>query len=210
MGGSANGKTCSVTDITVFIVGLVSGTGCSLTSKMLLSCISVGKTGEKQAFEFPLFQSWLMFVAMTCALPVHFVYQWYQGRAISEERSSLTRPINSPPPFPKAHMPVWTYFILAVPSCFDLVATVLCMFGLMYISVSVYQLLRGACIVFVALMKHYMLGDRQKAFQWMGVTLLALAISMVGLTSVLGAASDPKGGACKVEEARARKERVSA
>lgn len=202
MGGHSNGKACSLTDVTVFLVGLVSGTGCSLTSKLLLSCVSVGKTGELQAFEFPLFQSWLMFVAMTCALPVHFIYEWYQRRAISEERSSLTRPINTPPPFPKAHMPTWTYFILAVPSCFDLVATVLCMFGLMYISVSVYQLLRGACIVFVALMKHYMLGDRQKGFQWMGVLLLALAISMVGLTSVLGAASDPNHGAQRAPSSR--------
>ena len=131
MRGGSNGKRCSLTDVTVFIVGLVSGTGCSLTSKMLLSCKSIGKTGELEAFEFPLFQSWIMFVAMTCALPVHFVYDWYQRRALSEERASLTRAINAPG---KARMPAWTYLVLAVPSCFDLVATVLCMFGLMYLS----------------------------------------------------------------------------
>lgn len=195
-GGDRNGRACSLVDVTVFVVGLVSGTGCSLTSKMLLTCVSTGKTGEQQPFEQPLFQSWLMFVAMTCALPVHFAYEWHQRRAASAERAALTRPINASSPFPaKGGMPAWTYFILAVPACFDLVATVLCMFGLMYISVSVYQLLRGACIVFVALMKHYLLKDRQKGFQWMGVGLLALAISLVGLTSVLSASADTQDGA---------------
>jgi multidrug transporter EmrE-like cation transporter len=162
---------------------------------MLLSCKSVGKTGELESFEHPLFQSWIMFVAMTCALPVHFAYQWYQERKMSEERASLTQSINAPARLPKASMPTWTYFILAVPSCFDLIATVLCMFGLMYISVSVYQLLRGACIVFVALMKHYYLKDRLKIHQWLGVGLLALAISLVGMTSVFGASEGPDGAA---------------
>ncbi|KAJ1619177.1 hypothetical protein T492DRAFT_890762 [Pavlovales sp. CCMP2436] len=143
MGGSRSGKKCSGTDISVFMVGLISGTGCSLTSKMLLSCTSIGKTGATEAFEFPLFQSWVMFLAMTCALPVHFIYEWYQRRAISEERASLAQSLNTPAQFPKGRMPVWTYFVLAIPSCFDLVATVLCMFGLMYISVSIYQVRKG-------------------------------------------------------------------
>ena len=41
-------------------------------------------------------------------------------------------------------IPTWMYFFLAIPSVFDLMATVLCMMGLQYIDVSIYQLLRGS------------------------------------------------------------------
>lgn len=41
-------------------------------------------------------------------------------------------------------IPVWMYFFLAIPAIFDLGATALCMMGLQYIDVSIYQLLRGS------------------------------------------------------------------
>ena len=51
--------------------------------------------------------------------------------------------------------PIWLYFFLAVPAIFDVGATMLCMMGLVYIDVSIYQLLRGSGIIFVALMKQH-------------------------------------------------------
>jgi hypothetical protein len=41
-------------------------------------------------------------------------------------------------------IPTWMYFFLAIPAIFDLGATALCMMGLRYIDVSIYQLLRGS------------------------------------------------------------------
>lgn len=196
---------CTWREVLVFVIGLISGTGCSLASKMLLTAESVGMTGEVEKFEDPLFQSWIMFVAMTCALPIHFAYEYWERRKGSEEQQSLKKGINPAIEVPKPSMPTWTYFILAVPACFDLLATVLCMFGLLHISASVYQLLRGACIVFVALMKHYLLKDRLKGYNWVGVCLLALAITLVGLTSVLGAGSDDMSGGARTRRTHARR-----
>ena len=65
--------------------------------------------------------------------------------------------------------PVWMYFFLAIPSIFDLGATALCMMGLRFLDVSIYQLLRGSGIIFVALMKQHVLGDHLYKFQWLGV-----------------------------------------
>jgi len=50
-------------------------------------------------------------------------------------------------------IPTWMYFFLAIPSLFDTISTLLAMMGLRYIDVSIYQMLRGSAIVFVALMK---------------------------------------------------------
>ena len=57
--------------------------------------------------------------------------------------------------------PVWLYFFLAVPAIFDVGATMLCMMGLVYIDVSIYQLLRGSGIIFVALMKQHGMSRRK-------------------------------------------------
>lgn len=60
---------------------------------------------------------------------------------------------------------------------------------------SVYQLLRGSGIIFVALMKQYVLGHRLYNFQWVGVAFNLVSVLLVGSTAVLNsnddAAKDP-------------------
>lgn len=58
------------------------------------------------------------------------------------------------------------YYILFFPAMFDLVATALCMYGLLYVNVSIYQMLRGSAIIFVAILKQFALGDKLYKFQW--------------------------------------------
>jgi drug/metabolite transporter (DMT)-like permease len=81
--------------------------------------------------------------------------------------------------------PLWMYFFLAIPSIFDLAATALCMMGLRYLDVSVYQLLRGSGIIFVALMKQHVLGDHLYRFQWVGVFWNVVSVFLVGGTAIL-------------------------
>jgi hypothetical protein len=70
--------------------------------------------------------------------------------AISEERdplvpkNSTSNPKDVKSSSPPPTIPVWMYFFLAIPAIFDLAATALCMMGLQYIDVSIYQLLRGS------------------------------------------------------------------
>ena len=52
--------------------------------------------------------------------------------------------------------------LLAVPSVFDLIATCLMVLGLLHTNASVWMLLRGGGIIFVALMKHFVLHDSLK------------------------------------------------
>ena len=85
------------------------------------------------------------------------------------------------------------YFFLAIPSIFDLGATALCMMGLRYLDVSVYQLLRGSGIIFVAIMKHNLLGNHLYHFQWLGVLYNVLSVILVGLTAIFSEESLNKG-----------------
>ena len=83
--------------------------------------------------------------------------------------------------------PMWMLFLLMIPAVFDLLATALCMFGLRDINVSVYQMLRGSAIVFVAILKHFALGDKLKKFMWVGVWWNIVSIVLVGMVAVLTA-----------------------
>lgn len=76
------------------------------------------------------------------------------------------------------------YFLLIIPALFDLLATALCMFGLLYVNVSIYQMLRGGAIVFVAFLKHFVLGDKLKRFMWIGVAWNVVSIVLVGVTAM--------------------------
>jgi drug/metabolite transporter (DMT)-like permease len=82
------------------------------------------------------------------------------------------------------------YFFLAIPSIFDLAATALCMMGLRYLDVSIYQLLRGSGIIFVALMKQHVLGDHLYVFQWVGVVWNVVSVILVGSTAILNSSRE--------------------
>ncbi len=179
MSGGDDAK-CGMAELLVFLGALVAGTGCSLCSKVLLSMQAVGISGEVESFQNPLFQTWGMFLGMVFALPVHFGLEAYKRRSKKSGYASIGGDDGAPE---FKEVPGSTYVLLAIPSLFDLAATALCMFGLTYIAVSVYQMLRGAAIVFVAILKHFVLKDRLAGFMWVGVGLNVLSIVLVGLTA---------------------------
>jgi len=115
-----------------------------------------GLTGEVELFEKPIFQTFGMFLGMLFALLMHFVVLAFKipfpgyihggsSSANDEEKGEKSaliqdRKLDEAP----LTTPVWMYFFLAIPAIFDLCATALCMMGLRYIPVSIYQLLRGS------------------------------------------------------------------
>lgn len=127
-------KTCGFGEISVFLAALVGGTACSLTSKVLLTMKGTGMTGELEDFSFPVFQTFGMFLGMLAALSLHFVVLFYRIPFPGYDHE-----VDETAP----KIPWWMYFLLVVPSVFDLIATCLCMFGLKHVSVSTYQMLRG-------------------------------------------------------------------
>lgn len=98
--------------------------------------------------------------------------------------------VNESSPQQKSTVPIWMYFFLAIPSIFDLGATALCMMGLRYLDVSIYQLLRGSGIIFVALMKQHVLKDHLYSFQWVGVIFNVVSVVFVGTAAILNSESE--------------------
>mmetsp|Transcript_15528 Transcript_15528/g.59019 ORF Transcript_15528/g.59019 Transcript_15528/m.59019 type:complete len:426 (-) Transcript_15528:69-1346(-) len=158
------------------------GLGSGWIAQVLLDMKSVGMTGEVEAFRKPLFQTFTMFVGMVAALLMHAAvrafrlpFPGYDHDRVSQE-SFRSR--------------VCLYLLLIVPAMLDLGATALCMYGLPYVDVSIYQMLRGAAIVFVALLKQFALGDRLKGYHWVGVFWNVVSIVIIGGVASLESSGD--------------------
>lgn len=70
-----------------------------------------------------------------------------------------------------------TYGLLAIPSLFDLASASLLILALMNIDASIWMLLRGGCIVFVAVMKRFVLLDHLTNQMWTGIFVIAVSLS---------------------------------
>jgi hypothetical protein len=235
-------------EFAIFLAAVVTGTGCSILSKVLYELQGVGINGKLQKFDKPLFQTLAMFAAMLMGIPMHWIvvalkipipgyaqgeqqsYQRessklatrqgeqtqllpleddknaekldYQSVAQCEQlyglyddrtESASLRSLGSRPSVPRSKetkaLSTNTYLTLALLSLFDLTATALCAVGLLYLNVSVYQMLRGSGIVFVALLRQYGLKQQLFRFQWVGVWYNVLSILLVGTAALLSSRS---------------------
>jgi len=76
--------------------------------------------------------------------------------------------------------------MIAIPTAFDLIATVLMSIGLLYVTVSIYQMMRGAELIFAAIFSVLFLGKKLYKLHYCGIALALIGITMVGTASVLG------------------------
>jgi len=81
---------------------------------------------------------------------------------------------------------VW---LVGIPACFDILATGLCVMGFLYIPASIWQLLRGAEMIFAAIFAVLFLRQKLYSFNVLGVSCCVLGITSVGVASVLGSSS---------------------
>ena len=75
--------------------------------------------------------------------------------------------------------------MLSIPTVFDLVATVLMNVGLLSVTASVYQMMRGAEMVFAAILAVVFLQRSLNKLHFMGIGCCICGICLVGLSSVL-------------------------
>ena len=65
----------------IFIVSLVAGTACTVLSKTLFQMEAIGLSGELEPFRPRLFQTWIMFLSMSFALPIHLMSEARRRRS---------------------------------------------------------------------------------------------------------------------------------
>lgn len=156
---------CGLASCLVFIVALSGGTVATLSSKVMFGFTTTDSDGVEMAYQRPLMQTLLMFLAMSLAMPLYYGYLFFAQE-----------------PFP--HVPRKMWFILAAPACTDMLGTMFAMIGLLYVTVSVYQLVRCFVIVFVAVLKVTVLKSKLYGYNWTGVIMNAMAVVCVSASAL--------------------------
>ncbi|KAK3839181.1 MAG: integral membrane protein-like protein [Linnemannia elongata] len=75
--------------------------------------------------------------------------------------------------------------LLWLPTLCDMTASTLMNVGLIYCAASVYQMLRGALVIFTGLLSVMFLGRKLLAYEWFALFTIVAGIATVGLASII-------------------------
>ncbi len=79
----------------------------------------------------------------------------------------------------------WRIILLSLPACCDIAGTTLMNVGLLFVAASIYQMTRGALVLFVGLFSVLFLHRRLRLDQWTALVLVVLGVGLVGLAGAL-------------------------
>lgn len=157
----------------VALVFVAAGSLSTIASKWTDSLSAVGRDGKVSKFDHPFIQTWFMFLGeFTCMIYFQgkLLYKRYKQQELVEGED-FRKPI--------------TPFIMLIPACCDFTASTTMYYGLTMTHASVYQMLRGATVLFTGLFSRFFLKRVFRAYQWSGMLLVTLGLTCVGLSSTL-------------------------
>ena len=79
----------------------------------------------------------------------------------------------------------WKIILLALPACCDLAGTTLMNVGLLFVAASIYQMTRGALVLFVGLFSVVFLRRKLYLYQWCALFVVVLGVTVVGLAGAI-------------------------
>ena len=84
----------------------------------------------------------------------------------------------------------WRVILLALPACCDITGTTLMNVGLLFVAASIFQMTRGALVLFVGLFSVLFLRRKLFLYQWCALFIVVLGVAIVGLAGAI--APDPQ------------------
>ncbi|KAJ9506744.1 hypothetical protein QJQ45_009879 [Haematococcus lacustris] len=161
---------------------LISCTTCETMSNRIAKAFSV--TG---LIAFGTTTSLFAKIGMTLCLPLAFWQEHQkQKRHVSDAEVPL---INDQQEVTKPRSKLRETLLLAIPTFFDLLATILMNIGLLWVTASVYQMMRGAEMLFAALFTVVFLGRKLNRFHLGGIACCIVGVICVGTSSYLSGSS---------------------
>ncbi len=170
---------------------------------------------KRAHFEQPVVQTAQMFIGEAgCWLVVALIqlYNRYVSRAKDYEtidtvdpdddggvRSSLDAPGEEASNKGMSILRGMGVTLLALPAICDIIGTTLMNAGLLLVAASIYQMTRGALVLFVGLFSVLFLRRRLHLFQWLSLVGVVVGVALVGLAGAIY--PDSKGGKSAAEPA---------
>ncbi|XP_070577855.1 solute carrier family 35 member F6-like [Ptychodera flava] len=188
---------------------LVTGSINTLSKKAQNDCVvkgislPTGPNGTMEAtahpFNHPWFQTVIMFIGETLCLIGLIVYRkrersLYKKQIlgnIQDSNDDYSQPITVEAP----NQPRIFQFIFLIPTICDLFGTTLAGIGLVYVSASVWQMLRGSIIIFTGILSKIFLKRNLRLVHWSGIVITMMGLVLVGLSDIFE--NEEKKGASK-------------
>lgn len=79
----------------------------------------------------------------------------------------------------------WKVILLGLPACCDITGTTLMNVGLLFVAASIYQMTRGALVLFVGLFSVIFLKRKLFAYHWFSLVIVVLGVGVVGLAGAI-------------------------
>ena len=151
---------------------------------------------EKCLFQKPWFQTLVMKIAMSSCLLISQVAKWNLSRrkrartsqvVDSELGGALLGPSGGSDKVSAVGEVTWRSIVfISIPAVTDLGQTVLAQAGLIWVSSSGYQMLRGSVIIFTCALSVKYMGKVMRTVHWVSVAIVCVAIVIVGLSGLFG------------------------
>lgn len=175
-------------------------------------CVANCDSAYPKLFEQPVIQTAQMFIGeMGCWLVIGIfkLYNRYISKnAISSPQTNGYAPVtgidesvdnnevNAPAPNPlvssmvakeEHRLPLegWKITLLSLPAICDICGTTLMNVGLLFVVASIYQMTRGALVLFVGLFSVLFLKRKLHLFQWFALVTVVLGVGIVGLAGAI-------------------------
>lgn len=162
----------------------------------------------RQHFEQPVLQTLQMFIGESgCWLVIgaFSLYQRYASRragyeAIADNDGAATPALSDDSDTPDIANPLKpahadeegriplqgrAILLLALPACCDIAGTTLMNVGLLYVAASIYQMTRGALVLFVGLFSVWFLKRHLGLYKWFSLFVVVLGVAVVGLAGAI-------------------------
>jgi drug/metabolite transporter (DMT)-like permease len=142
-------------------------------------CIDQCKTNNPIYFEQPLFQTLNMFIGESMCLVVYLIYEYRKKieNSYEQEEESLI-----PHQTPNGSNIVFKNWKLILPTLCDVISSTCMNVGLILVSPSIFQTLRGSLIIFTALISIIFLRKKYTIHQMISLFIIFSGISIVGTT----------------------------
>lgn len=158
---------------------------------------------QRHYFEQPVIQTLQMFIGeMGCWV---VIFGFYLHRRWLDRKRNLAgyEPVDSIGPDPSEDLnPVVKaldpnneistklsgskVFLLAIPACCDIAGTTLMNVGLLFVAASIYQMTRGALVLFVGMFSVIFLHKKLNLHHWAALAIVVFGVAIVGLAGALG------------------------
>lgn len=111
--------------------------------------------------------------------------QGYQAVNTTEDRTNEAEDIEEQPSKNASLVDGYRVVLFALPAICDICATTLMNVGLLLVAASIYQMTRGALVLFVGIMSVAVLRRHLHLFQWLALVGVVLGVGVVGLAGAI-------------------------